>query len=1229
MNDSYDGMQADTFSLDDEDRKRILGLTHDTQHLPASSSAPLDDLGGAQPSSAIAATGSQNAFHTTSQPHIDEARLMPPPATLPSSSQSQSHVNHHTATMNPEVGLRMRVADAVFDQTSTQQLEATQEDPDSLRRDVDNAPFQVRTQVDIDNIFDDVDTQVDARQYDAADMLQISSPQDVTPITPARPQPVESRDASPSPVTLICTGKASPEGISPSASPSERAQARPVSSQPAARALELQQPVGTTQTTRPTQVYIPLQQLQAAAGHFNSSGGSLSDDDPDFPAIRKGRDDPGDRIQRRPQLGYRQATLPILPSRAPSRRRTQALNNQNFQRYSHDNNDDNDNDKALDNEEIEEDDDFTTYNDMMAIPASAPQPNTSSQDRPSMHIDPTRVETDLDSGSAQENRGGGSGPFDWHASLASGPFTQPADTPDHDQVTSPTSPDQDAGLEADDEATQQDKIQPATTQVQATPGPARTARRLESEPSTSDAADSFPRKISRDAQQSTRDRAQAVLIDSPAVKLLSRGQKRHRPSVVPDTPVSAAPFSASTPQPPNKDAEVIEIVSTVRPAKRIRHDGSPLPLDGNPQADKAPLGSASPQTGGTGVQAKSLMPSSPPQPSDSEEEAHDHETTAVAANKIPPTFGNPSSPIQPDETMESSYLSSIDSMDEPSPLVANLAMPEKTYNKRVFALDKSSNAWYPATIEAYQRLTPDQVDPIATLHTTNDNIAVSVRFDDATSKSLPVSCLRPLELVLGDVVRVIAPGDKGKSIRITALHQRPEDTIDGDPPATDLAGHTSFAGVRLDKSGLKGHWLVWQLQLTQALAKSWSKRLPPIDLAYLAELDLPQRHLTTRRPSVSAAHAMPMTPSRRRLAARSTAANSPAKSVRSIDFDRASTPVPILNFETNLPQPPELVSDVFAGIAFVLTFVSEAAASQRSIIVRMIQANAGTVLVDGFDELFEPLRPALIRPPSETKASLDLDPQAALKLQPAFAHLNAAVCISDRPARKAKYLQALSLGMPCVHPSWLSACIASGGRVDFRPFLLAAGEARLPSASNFSGPTDDIAPSLAEPQVPITIDTELVQLSMTAPLRLASNFDSPDGLDAALRSRALVYSGHNVLIIAGATPKEQSKRAIHVFLAYALGAERVGIAASWKDAVDVLLPSPNDTWTIVNVLKADDAVPPITITRKRGKTRPRNTKKQSNPPDQQQPQVQIVTNEDVVQTCITGRLYTTSPGFPG
>lgn len=128
---------------------------------------------------------------------------------------------------------------------------------------------------------------------------------------------------------------------------------------------------------------------------------------------------------------------------------------------------------------------------------------------------------------------------------------------------------------------------------------------------------------------------------------------------------------------------------------------------------------------------------------------------------------------------------------------------------------------------------------------------------------------------------------------------------------------------------------------------------------------------------------------------------------------------------------------LFTGMAFALSFQSNHEKQQeRTKLESKISLAGGLILPEGFEELFE--RSTVM---STTTPIVDED--ETLKLTKTGAESGFTALIADGHSRKAKYMQALALGLPCLAPQWITACLSKDAILDWEPYLLCAGSSAV------------------------------------------------------------------------------------------------------------------------------------------------------------------------------------------
>ncbi|EPE05697.1 hypothetical protein F503_08228 [Ophiostoma piceae UAMH 11346] len=298
---------------------------------------------------------------------------------------------------------------------------------------------------------------------------------------------------------------------------------------------------------------------------------------------------------------------------------------------------------------------------------------------------------------------------------------------------------------------------------------------------------------------------------------------------------------------------------------------------------------------------------------------------------------------------------------------------------------------------------------------------------------------------------------------------------------------------------------------------------------------------------------------------------------------------------------------LFSGMLFSVTFQSkrkgesDADYSKREKQGEKLQARildeGGSILPDGFDALFQ--SPQITTPPvpstgtfsSRYRADLDTANKATsgLRLLPHATGTGFTALISDGHSRKAKYMQALALGLPCLAPRWVTACLERNELVDWTSYLLCAGE------SSFLG-------------------------GAIRSRNLASYNAYTAQLVDVVESRSKLLEGLNILVFV-----RRSTREAYIFLAHVLGAS-LSRAHSPQEAREYLRAMEDagrpfdwvytDDEADINSIFQDRASRPAAKRRKR----PSSTLATHNDTDRPPAPVKLLSDERFIQSLIFGKL---------
>ena len=124
---------------------------------------------------------------------------------------------------------------------------------------------------------------------------------------------------------------------------------------------------------------------------------------------------------------------------------------------------------------------------------------------------------------------------------------------------------------------------------------------------------------------------------------------------------------------------------------------------------------------------------------------------------------------------------------------------------------------------------------------------------------------------------------------------------------------------------------------------------------------------------------------------------------------------------------------IFEGMVFAISLQTNGVKAQdRTKLEAKISQAGGAILSEGFEELFD--NPSIVQ---SHEPVFDQDEPMTLCRQ--YAETGFTALIADGHSRKAKYMQALALGLPCLASQWVTACLSKGKVVDWEPYLLCSG----------------------------------------------------------------------------------------------------------------------------------------------------------------------------------------------
>lgn len=348
-------------------------------------------------------------------------------------------------------------------------------------------------------------------------------------------------------------------------------------------------------------------------------------------------------------------------------------------------------------------------------------------------------------------------------------------------------------------------------------------------------------------------------------------------------------------------------------------------------------------------------------------------------------------------------------------------------SNRVFALFKGNfNNFYPATWLACSA----------------DGKTHRVRFNEGTVTSIETHQIRALDLRLGDRVKIDGPGMRNKTWSIQDFGLVTQ-TAEERAPGTDVSGHaTLIVGAKTARDSAAAgsiedpapsdtlEVLIANIYLTHTMWPHFADRAfvpPPTSLRVSSRAATPSTGVQT--PDVE-------TPgSRSRRTNTATAKNVMRRSSHLRDDSTDSFRGPA-------------TSNLFDGMAFAISYGSNEV--EKAEVTRQITRNGGIILENGFDELFDlpDFGEAVVKSPAKAEPAnhTTLESKApGLRLKQEYADMGFVALIADRHSRRAKYMQALALGLPTLSGRWITDAITAVAHHFNHPpqwskYLLAAGE---------------------------------------------------------------------------------------------------------------------------------------------------------------------------------------------
>lgn len=440
---------------------------------------------------------------------------------------------------------------------------------------------------------------------------------------------------------------------------------------------------------------------------------------------------------------------------------------------------------------------------------------------------------------------------------------------------------------------------------------------------------------------------------------------------------------------------------------------------------------------------------------------------------------------------------------EPAPTVPDIIVPN-----RVLARFRGLQvAYYPATC----------LDSVSAKPS-----VLKVRFDDGTVDEIDVSFVRRFELQIGDVIKVDLPAMRTKLWIIRAFKNRIDSTAQRNElyPKTDVHGHLT---VVLEAKNRKS--------LTADDDNSPSETVDvPITNIYVPLSMF--RHFVDRIYLRHTIGARPETPTMTISVA--TTPSSRARRYTNGPATQTFKDTPSF-FPGNI--------GIFANMAFAISY-STGKDAERNRVTRLIQENGACILTEGFEELFDLPKPVISTPSKTPKPSSNII-RPALTLQPTTAKLGFTALVADTHSRRAKYMQALALNIPCLSGRWIVDSLAAEKPLPWDRYLLPAGECSF---------LDGAIRSRTFPAQ----DTSYADCTTTK-------------LSETIEYRPKLLDDKSVILVMGEGKVEERRKA-YFFLTFALGAKCVKRVKGIKAAKTLLEPQCGEwDWVYVDDAKLKEA----------------------------------------------------------
>ena len=482
-----------------------------------------------------------------------------------------------------------------------------------------------------------------------------------------------------------------------------------------------------------------------------------------------------------------------------------------------------------------------------------------------------------------------------------------------------------------------------------------------------------------------------------------------------------------------------------------------------------------------------------------------------------------------------------------------------TAPNRVFAHFNGSNpAYHPATCLEMMG---------------GDDPRYRVRFEDGTVDVISGYGVKRLELRPGDVVKVDLPGARKLNYVVEGVQDQHVSTVARDPVTPSRRGRTApINDSAFPEIDVYGNATVLlspkQRQSVGGDQPESSQIAVPLTSVYLTQTmwtafkDRQYTHLSNKTQIMTGLQTpseRPSTPSTPSSRTRRVKASGLAQAHSAIVGNIAG-------------------GGIFRNMAFAITNIDRTDENER--IKNHIVANGGNILRTGLDELFH--IPTLPRTTSPTDPNAD----TSFRLTPAAKGVGFTCLIADRHCRTAKFIQALTLGIPCLSTRWITHCVAKQRVLPWAPYLLPSGESAF--------------------------------LGGAVRSRVLQPFDAEKAtLSDIVESRPRMLNGASVLIIMEKGQEKSMQQ--HPLITHALGASKISRAISDASAAKAVADAQalGEPWDwVFSYDKAQEVEEKLFGGNKKRK---RGRDSESGPVGKKG-KTRVVGNEFVIQSLILGML---------